>query len=131
MRVKLVRVGNSRSIRIPETILARCGFGDTVELRVENRRLVVAADRSPRQSWKEAFRAAGSAEEDEMLFVHATPLDIGNPLCPRRPSRCWPLGALPVHSWRSAVVGSMRVALVAGPSPATSKTNSTRMGAAR
>jgi antitoxin MazE len=68
MRVELVRIGNSRGIRIPKPIIEQCGFGNTVELRVENDRLVIAPDRPPRQGWKEAFRAAGSAANDELLF---------------------------------------------------------------
>jgi len=73
MRIELVRIGNSRGIRIPKPIIKQCGFGDTVELRVENDRLVIAPDRSPRQGWKEAFQAAGSAANDELLLDTMSP----------------------------------------------------------
>ncbi len=68
MKVELVRIGNSRGIRIPKPILEQCGFGNTVELRVENDCLVIAPDRLPRQGWEEAFRAAGPAAKDELLL---------------------------------------------------------------
>ena len=68
MRVELVRIGNSRGIRIPKPLIEQCRLGDTVELRVEQDRLIIAPDRPPRQGWKEAFRAAGTAAGDELLL---------------------------------------------------------------
>jgi antitoxin MazE len=67
MKVPLVRIGNSRGIRIPKPVIDRCGFGDTVDLRVETDCLVIAPDRPPRQGWESAFRAAGPTEEDRLL----------------------------------------------------------------
>ena len=68
MKVALIRVGNSRGIRIPKPIIDQCGFEDTVELRVDNDCLVIAPARLPRQGWEEAFRAAGSSAQDKFLL---------------------------------------------------------------
>ncbi len=68
MKVELVRIGNSRGVRIPKPIIEQCGFGDTVDLRVENKCVVIAPECVPRQQWDEAFAAAGSAAEDELLL---------------------------------------------------------------
>jgi antitoxin MazE len=68
MKVELIRVGNSRGIRIPKPIIEQCGFEDTVELRVENDHLVIAPARLPRQGWEDAFLAAGSSAHDELLL---------------------------------------------------------------
>ncbi|MDR3675726.1 MAG: AbrB/MazE/SpoVT family DNA-binding domain-containing protein [Acidobacteriota bacterium] len=68
MKVEIVRVGNSRGIRIPKPIIEQCGFEDTVELQIENHRLVIAPARRPREGWEEAFRAAGSSTHDELLL---------------------------------------------------------------
>lgn len=64
MRVQLVRIGNSRGIRIPKPLIEQCRLGDAVELLVERDRLVIAPERAPRQGWKEAFAAAGSSTRD-------------------------------------------------------------------
>jgi antitoxin MazE len=72
MNAQLIRIGNSRGIRIPKPLIEQCGFGDTVELRVENSKLVIAAKRKSRQGWEEAFRAA-SGRKDELLLEDATP----------------------------------------------------------
>jgi len=68
MKVELVRVGNSRGIRIPKPIIEQCGFEDTVDLRIEKDCLVIAPARRVRQGWEEAFRAAGSSALDELLL---------------------------------------------------------------
>jgi antitoxin MazE len=68
MRTELVRIGNSRGIRIPKPIIEQCGFGERVELRVENHRLIVSPQRVLRQGWEETFRAAGSSAGDELLL---------------------------------------------------------------
>jgi antitoxin MazE len=68
MRVELVRIGNSRGIRIPKPLIEQCGFGDAVELLVERGRIVIAPERAPRQGWKEAFAAAGPATDDSSPF---------------------------------------------------------------
>ena len=68
MKVELVRIGNSRGIRIPKPIIVQCGFEDAVDLRIENHHLVIAPARLPREGWEEAFRAAGSSAHDELLL---------------------------------------------------------------
>ena len=71
MKIELVRIGNSRGVRIPKPLIEQCGLSKTVELRVENDSLVISPERRPRQDWEEAFRAAGSALNDERLLETA------------------------------------------------------------
>lgn len=73
MKIALVRIGNSRGIRIPKPLIEQCGFGDTVELRVEQDRLIVAPDRPPRYGWKKAFAAAGGSAADPILLEGLSP----------------------------------------------------------
>jgi len=73
MRVELVRIGNSRGIRIPKPLIEQCGFGDAVELRVEKNRLIISPDCPPRQGWKEAFAAAGTTARDSSPFEAMPP----------------------------------------------------------
>ena len=71
MKTELVRIGNSRGIRIPKPLIEQCGLGETVELRVENDCLVISTEHLPRQGWEEAFRAAGPFADDELLLESA------------------------------------------------------------
>lgn len=73
MKTELIRIGNSRGVRIPKPLIAQCGLGDTVELRVERDGLLISPERQPRQGWEEAFRAAGVATEDELLLETVEP----------------------------------------------------------
>lgn len=67
MRVGLTRIGNSRGIRIPKPLIAQCGLGDVVELRVTPAGLVIAPHRAPRHGWKEAFAESHRAERRMLL----------------------------------------------------------------
>jgi antitoxin MazE len=73
VKTELVRIGNSRGIRIPKPIIEQCRLGDTVELRIEKDRLVISPDRAPRQGWDEAFRAAGPSDSDPLLLASVPP----------------------------------------------------------
>jgi antitoxin MazE len=68
MRVELVRIGNSRGIRIPRALIEQCGFGSAVELTVRENRLTIAPERSARQGWREAFLRGGPAGADDPAF---------------------------------------------------------------
>ena len=68
MRANLIRIGNSRGIRIPKPLLEQAGLGATVELLAEKGRLVIRPDRSPRQGWEEAFAAVAEHGDDGALL---------------------------------------------------------------
>lgn len=68
MKVDLIKIGNSRGIRIPKILIEECGLGDRVDLTVKGKRIVVAADRRPRQGWAEAFQRAAKRKDDALLM---------------------------------------------------------------
>jgi antitoxin MazE len=68
MNIELVRIGNSRGIRIPKAILQQCGFRTAVELHVQNDQLVITPAHPARQGWEEQFKAAGPSNHDELLL---------------------------------------------------------------
>lgn len=74
MKVELVRIGNSRGIRIPKALIEQCGFGETVELLIEDNRLVITPACATRQGWKDAFATAGASADDPVPF-EALPAD--------------------------------------------------------
>ena len=68
MKVDVVRIGNSRGIRIPKPILEHCGFGAQVEMTVKGAILEIAPTRAIRESWDNAFEAMAAAGDDHVLF---------------------------------------------------------------
>jgi antitoxin MazE len=60
MRSRLVRIGNSRGLRLPKTLLAESGLADEVEITLERGALVIRAARSPREGWAESVERLGT-----------------------------------------------------------------------
>lgn len=67
MKASIVRIGNSRGIRLPKAVLDQCHFDDTVELQVEGNRLVVCSPKRPRSGWDEAFHDMRRHGDDALL----------------------------------------------------------------
>jgi len=68
MRTELVRIGNSRGIRIPKPFIEQCGLGEAVELSIQNDCLIISPGRQPRQGWEDAFRASSDTAHDELML---------------------------------------------------------------
>ena len=67
MKTKLVRIGNSRGIRIPKPLIEQAGIEDEVELRVTESGILIAAVRAPRAGWEEAAKRQREEGEDGLL----------------------------------------------------------------
>ncbi len=67
IRSKVVKIGNSRGIRIPRTMLEQAGLTDEVEMKVEGNRLVIHAARHSRQGWEERFAVMAEHGDDRLL----------------------------------------------------------------
>lgn len=68
MRAKIVRVGNSRGIRIPKRALEEAGLKDEIELEVKRDRLVLRSAIRPRAGWDEAFAEMARSGDDALLL---------------------------------------------------------------
>jgi antitoxin MazE len=64
---RIVRIGNSRGIRIPKALLDQAQLPEEVELHAERGRLVVKASRGPRFGWTDAARVMHARGEDRLL----------------------------------------------------------------
>ena len=67
MKTRIVKIGNSRGIRIPKPILEQMAFDDDVELEVVDDQLIIRAAREPRSGWGSAFKAMARSGDDELL----------------------------------------------------------------
>jgi antitoxin MazE len=66
-KTRIVRIGNSRGIRVPKVLLDQAQLPDEVELHAEPGRLVVQGVRRRRAGWAEAARAMAEARHDGLL----------------------------------------------------------------
>jgi len=71
MKTSIVRVGNSRGIRLPKSILDQCHFKDSVEIEVEDDTLIIKPAHSPRSGWAEAFSSMAEQGDDKLLDADA------------------------------------------------------------
>lgn len=67
MRTHLVRIGNSRGVRLPKAIIAQAGLTDEVELGVRDGAVIIARASSARSGWAEAARQMRQRDEDRLL----------------------------------------------------------------
>jgi antitoxin MazE len=67
MKTRIVRIGNSRGIRIPKPLLEQTGLQGEVEMLVENNALVIRPIKQPREGWAEAFQEMAQRGEDKLL----------------------------------------------------------------
>lgn len=73
MRARIVRIGNSKGIRIPKPLIQQAGLGDEVEIIVKNSTLVITQANRPRAHWSEEFRAMAERHDDTLIDGEAPP----------------------------------------------------------
>lgn len=69
MRAHIIRIGNSRGIRIPKPILEQTGITEDVELEVENNHIIIRPVSNPRVGWDIAFRTMSEKDDDKPMLV--------------------------------------------------------------
>lgn len=67
MKAQLVKIGNSRGIRLPKAVIEQAGLGEDVELEVEDGRIVIRAASDPRAGWEEACREMAKRGDDALI----------------------------------------------------------------
>ena len=67
MKTKIVRIGNSRGVRIPKPLLEQAGLENEVILRVVDDGIVIESADKPRAGWAEAARTLSDRGQDELL----------------------------------------------------------------
>lgn len=67
MKAQIIRIGNSRGIRIPQPLLEQCHLEKEVELEAQPDGLVVRPADGPRRGWDAAFEKMARYGEDGLL----------------------------------------------------------------
>jgi antitoxin MazE len=67
MKAHLVRIGNSRGVRLPKPLIEDAGLSDEVEIRLQEGAIVITPARQPRAGWAEAARRMSHRAEDWLL----------------------------------------------------------------
>ena len=67
MKTKIIKIGNSRGIRLPKVILHQIGINDEVDIEVDRDRIIIKPIRPRRNGWREAFRKMTVNSDDQLL----------------------------------------------------------------
>jgi antitoxin MazE len=67
MKAHIVRIGNSRGIRLPKTLLQETQLENEVELQAEPGRILISKTTKPRAGWAEAARRMRARDEDRLI----------------------------------------------------------------
>jgi antitoxin MazE len=67
MKTKLIRIGNSRGLRIPKPLLEQAGLHDEVELEVVRSGIIIRGVDAPRTGWAAAAERMRQRNEAELL----------------------------------------------------------------
>lgn len=67
MKAKIVRIGNSRGIRLPKPLIDQVGLVEEVELEVRDGGIVISPAQRARSGWANAARMLADRGEDHLL----------------------------------------------------------------
>jgi antitoxin MazE len=67
MKTTIVKIGNSRGIRIPKSIIEESGLENDVELEVNDGKIIIKPISKNRESWDAAFQKMAKNKDDALL----------------------------------------------------------------
>jgi antitoxin MazE len=68
MKTQIIKIGNSKGIRIPKPLLEQSNLDGEVELEVCSEGLLIKSSEKPRYNWAKAFMEMAEEDEDEMII---------------------------------------------------------------
>ncbi len=70
----MYKIGNSKGVRIPKSLLEQVGLTNEVEMIAQSGQLIIRPSYSPREGWEAQFIAMAQAGDDKLL--DAEPLTL-------------------------------------------------------
>ncbi|MCK4797829.1 MAG: AbrB/MazE/SpoVT family DNA-binding domain-containing protein [Spirochaetes bacterium] len=77
MVINIVKIGNSKGIRLPKTILEQCNINNKVDLEIEGKKIVIKPIiKNPRQNWDKHFQNMHNNNEDNLIIDDTVDLNM-------------------------------------------------------
>ncbi|MDP2362604.1 MAG: AbrB/MazE/SpoVT family DNA-binding domain-containing protein [Ignavibacteria bacterium] len=67
MRTKVVKIGNSRGIRIPKSLINESGLKEDVELELGDGQIIIKSVSANRANWDSAFKKMAKNKDDILM----------------------------------------------------------------
>ena len=68
MEISVIKIGNSKGLRLSKDILTRYNIKDTVELVLEKGYIILKPTVQPRKGWEKAFEQMHDRQDDHLLM---------------------------------------------------------------
>jgi antitoxin MazE len=68
METAIIKIGNSKGLRLSKTILEKYNIKDKVELILEKGQIVLKPIETPRKNWESAFQKMNAEGDDELII---------------------------------------------------------------
>lgn len=68
METAIIKIGNSKGLRLSKTILEKYRIKDKVQLILENEQIIIKPISTPRENWNEEFKRMNELEDDNLLM---------------------------------------------------------------
>lgn len=67
IKTRIIKIGNSKGIRIPKFLLDQLGLAEEVELSLGDNQLIIQSVRPVRYNWDEQFQQMAEKGDDYLL----------------------------------------------------------------
>lgn len=67
MELSIIKIGNSKGIRLSKSIIKQLGIKDRVELIVKNDQLIIKPISKVRDGWEDQFEQMAKLNDDQLL----------------------------------------------------------------
>ena len=68
METSIIKIGNSKGLRLSKIILEKYNIKDKVELILEKGQIILKPVASPRKNWKKEFKKMNENGDDKLLM---------------------------------------------------------------
>ena len=68
METSIIKIGNSKGLRLSKAILEKYNIKDKVELILEKGQIILKPIASPRKDWEKEFRKMSKNGDDKLLM---------------------------------------------------------------
>jgi len=75
MKSSLIKIGNSKGVRISSNIIKECELEREVEIKVVDKKIIIQAVKEPRADWNKSFQDMHKNSEDVLLISNGTTFD--------------------------------------------------------
>lgn len=67
MITRIIKIGNSRGLRIPKLLLEQSGISEEVKLDIQGNKIIISSISAVRAGWDKAFSAMAKNKDDRLL----------------------------------------------------------------